>query len=302
MIVAVYIGLCFIWGSTWLAITYVIDDMPSCTSAAARFWVATSVYLAVHAFRRIQFPADWRTRLGMVAWGAPQIGVSYSLVYWAEGHISSGLTAVLFATFPFFVAGFSAWLIEGEVWTKAKFIGLVCGLLGVCIVFADQLRVESRAAPVAVAAVVTAAFSCGASIVWIKRRYMHCDTVALTASQLLGGSMTLTVMAFLLESPLSAPWTPKAILATIYLAIFGSAIAFFGYYWLLKRIDGTAVATIQFVTPVLAVLLGWLVRDETITPWLLIGGGLVFAGVRLVLRSQAARTEPAANRSACKQT
>lgn len=297
MIVAVYIGLCCIWGSTWLAITYVIDDVPSCTAAAARFWVATAAYVVVHAFRRIRFPTDWRTRLGMVAWGAPQIGIAYSLVYWAEGHISSGLTAVLFATFPFFVAGFSAWLIEGEGWTKAKFIGLVCGMLGVGVVFMDQLAATSMTKPVAVAAVVAAAFSCGASVVWIKRRYMHYDTVALTASQLLGGSMTLTAVAFLFEEPLSAPWTPKAIFATLYLAVFGSAIAFFGYYWLLKRIEGTAVAAINFVTPVLAVLLGWQVRGETITPWLLIGGGLVFAGVRLVLRSQAGRDGPAASGS-----
>ena len=53
-----------------MAITYVIEDVPSCTAAAARFWVATGVYLVFHAFRRIQFPADWRTRLGMVACGA----------------------------------------------------------------------------------------------------------------------------------------------------------------------------------------------------------------------------------------
>ena len=259
--------------------------------------VATGLYLVVHAFRRIRFPADWRTRLGMVAWGAPQIGIAYSLVYWAEGHISSGLTAVLFATFPFFVAGFSAWLIEGEGWTKAKFIGLVFGLLGVSIVFMDQLGADLRTAPIAVMAVVTAAFSCGASVVWIKRLYMHCDTVALTASQLLGGSITLTAAALVFESPLSAPWTPKAILATLYLAVFGSAVAFFGYYWLLKRIAGTAVATINFVTPVLALLLGWLVRDELITPWLLIGGGLVVTGVCLVVRPQRERPESRARRS-----
>ena len=289
MVVAVYIGLCLIWGSTWLAITYVIDDVPSCTAAAARFWVATAVYLVVHVFRRIRFPADWRTRLGMVACGAPQIGISYSLVYWAEGHISSGLTAVLFATFPFFVAIFSAWLVEGEGWTRAKLIGLVCGMFGVSIVFMDQLEVESMTKPMAVAAVIAAAFSCGASVVWIKRHYMRYDTVALTASQLLGGSIALTAAAFVFESPLSAPWTPSAIFATLYLAVLGSAVAFFGYYWLLKRIEGTAVAAINFVTPVLAVFLGWLFRDETITPWLLIGGGLVFAGIRLVVRSQARR-------------
>lgn len=292
MVVAVYIALCLIWSSTWLAIKYVIDDVPPVTGAAVRFWLASFLFLGFHAVRRIDFPRDWPTRLAIVAWGCPQIGVSYAAVYWAEQHISSGMTALMFATFPFFVAVFSARLIEGEGWTRAKLLGLISGLTGVGIVCFDQWRIASTTAALAVIGVVFATMVCGLSVVYIKRNYSKCDTFALTALQMLGGAIALTVFAFAVESPTAAQWTPRSFGATVYLAVFGSAVAFFGYYWLLKRIEGTTVATITFVTPVLALVLGWLALDESISLSTLFGGVLVLSGVRSVARADKEIAEP----------
>lgn len=247
--------------------------------------MAVLIYVGVHVFRRIKFPPDWRTRVAIVAWGVPQIGVSYAVVYWAEQHISSGMTSLLFATFPFWVAAFSARLVEGEGWSTGKFVGLVCGTAGVGVVFVDQFRIVSAPAAIAVVSVVLATLVCGFSIVCIKRFYNDQNAAALTALQMLGGAMSLTVAALVFESPFDEVWTPSSLAATVYLAVFGSALAFFGYYWLLKRVEGTVAATITFVTPVLALFWGWWVRDESVTPSLLIGGCLVLIGVRAVVRS-----------------
>ncbi len=289
MVFFVYVLLCLIWSSTWLGIKYVIDDVTPVTAAAARFVLAALIYLGIHLFRRINFPSDRRTCLAIMGMGVAQISISYTTTYWAEVHISSGMTAVLFATFPLVVAALSARLVSGESWTKRKAIGLACGLAGVGVVFHDQLSLDSEMAAYAVAAVVFGAGCCGVSIVYIKRWFNHHDTVALTGLQMFGAAISLTVMAFVFERPLAVHWTVPAILSTVYLAIFGSAIAFFGYYWLLKRIEGTAVAAITFVTPVLALVLGWVFRDEGVSWSLLIGAAFVLFGVRFVVTSKSTR-------------
>ncbi len=287
MVPTVYIALCLIWSSTWLAIKFAIDDVPPLTAAAARFWLAVIVLLGVCVVRRVKLP-DRRTQLAIVGWGVIQIGFSYAAVYCAEVHLSSGMTSVLFAAFPFSVAIVSARVAGGERWRAGKVFGLICGMLGVAVVFLDQLAVASTTAAVAVIAVLLATVACGFSIVHIKRDHSHRNTLALTTCQLLGGAIALTAAAMVVEQPLQAHWTTASLLATAYLAIFGSAIAFFGYYWLLKHMEGTTVATITFVTPVLAIVLGWLILDEAVTPTLILGAVLVLTGVRSVAMSERA--------------
>jgi len=273
----------------WQIIARVIDQ----GSRLSAVRLAAAIYLSLHAIRRISFPRDWRTRLGMIALGVPQITVSYSFVYWAERYISSGMAALLFATFPLWVATFSARWLAGERWTPGKFIGLVCGIVGVAVVSFRPAKAAiatggagaSNLPTLATIGVLFGSFVCGLSIVWIKRLYGRHDAVALTASQMFGGAIGLTAAAFVLEKPLSAEWTPNAIAATVYLAVFGSALAFFGYYWLLQRVEGTLVATINFVTPVLTIFFGWLVLHEPLSGNLFVGGALVIAGVWSVVGS-----------------
>jgi len=287
MVPFVYISLCLIWSSTWLAIKFAIDDVPPLTASAARFWLAVIVLVGACVVKRVKLP-DRRTQWAIVGWGVIQIGISYAAVYCAEVHISSGMTSVLFAAFPFSVAIFSARMSGGERWRVGKVFGLVSGMLGVTVVFLDQLVVASATAAVSVIAVLVATVACGFSIVHIKRDHSHRDTLALTTFQLLGGAIALTAAAMIFERPFQADWTIASVAATAYLAIFGSAIAFFGYYWLLKHLEGTTVATITFVTPVLAIVLGWLILDEAVTPTLILGAGLVLVGVRSVAMSERA--------------
>ena len=283
MPLAVYIILCLIWSSTWSAITYVIKDVPPITGAAARFWLAAMIFFAVHLIRPIRFPSSWRVRLALLAWGVPQIAVSYAVVYWSELHISTGMTALLFATYPFFVAMFSARWLAGEAWNFGKLLGLVCGIVGVGLVFLESLKLSSELAPYAATGVVISAFACGISIVMIKRHYINVDTIALTSLQMTGGAIALTIVAFAIEQPLRASWTTSSLLATGYLAVFGSAIAFLGYYWLVKKFDTTIGATITFVTPPLAIFWGWLFLDEKVSAWVLLGAVFVLLGIRSVL-------------------
>lgn len=268
-----------------MVIIYATEGVPLCTSAAVRFWIATALLMVVHLFRPIAFPRDWRTRLGILGLGVPHIGISYALVYWAEQHISSGLTAVIYVTYPCFVAAYSAWLFAQERWTVLKAAGLVLGIAGVCVVSFDENIVRGSVAIMGVLAALLSSAISSFVVVAIKRWYAHHDSVAITVLQLLAGAITLTLLALTFERGRTAEWTARVVAATLYLAVFGSAVAFFGFYWLLKRVESTVASMITFVFPPLAVVWGWLLKDEPVTKNLFVGGALVLMGVGLVVRS-----------------
>jgi drug/metabolite transporter (DMT)-like permease len=270
-----------------VVIRYATDGVPLCTSAAVRFWIATGLLMIVHLFRPIAFPRDWRTRLGILGLGVPHIGISYALVYWAEQHISSGLTAVIYVTYPCFVGAYSAWLFAQERWTVGKIAGLAFGIAGVCVVSFDENIVRGSVAIMGVLAALLSSAISSFVVVAIKRWYAHHDSVAITVLQLLAGAITLTVFAVLFEAGRSATWTARVVAATLYLAVFGSAAAFFAFYWMLKRVESTVASMITFVFPPLAVVWGWLLKNEPVTKNLFVGGALVLIGVRLVVRASA---------------
>ena len=100
---ALLAALCFIWGSTWLAIKIGLEDVPPFLGAAIRFAIASAILFALSRLQRVPFPRSRRAHLGLLALGLNSFAMSYGVVYWAEQILPSGLTAVLFATHPLLV-------------------------------------------------------------------------------------------------------------------------------------------------------------------------------------------------------
>ncbi|HEY1435714.1 MAG TPA: EamA family transporter, partial [Thermoanaerobaculia bacterium] len=114
---AMYVGLCAVWGSTWLAIKIGLRDLPPLLFAGVRMGLAC-LLLTPFAFRR-GGPGPDRVERGWIAWsGVLQIGVSYACIFLAEERIASGLAALLFATFPIFVGLFAHYLLPAEPLTS----------------------------------------------------------------------------------------------------------------------------------------------------------------------------------------
>ena len=105
MIKLIYIFLCLIWGSTWLAIKLGLADSPPLWSAGIRFLIAGLILIIINWFRKVTYPKSIKEIVRISLPGLIIYAFPYMLIYHAEQHISSALTAVLFASFPFFVAG-----------------------------------------------------------------------------------------------------------------------------------------------------------------------------------------------------
>ncbi|MBC7983669.1 MAG: EamA family transporter [Candidatus Obscuribacterales bacterium] len=280
----VWLLLCLIWGSTWIVIKIGLSDLPPISFATLRFLLAVLILFVVLRVRRIPLPtkaAEWRL---IALTGVLQFSVTYSLIFWGEQHITSGLTAVLQAMISVFGL-LLAWIfLPNERITALKLLAVFLGIVGVAVIFGDQLRVQSTLAFLASVGVVISAYSASQASILVKAKGGALHPAALLFGQMLCGLPMIIAYSLIVEgNPLHFRWTGQAVAAVIYLTIFGTVIAFWLFYWLLGRVESTMPMMISVVTPLIAVLLGWIVLGETLPPQTFFGGLLIMASIALTV-------------------
>ena len=284
---AVYCFLCAIWGSTWLVIKIGLEYLPPLRFAAFRM-AAACLLLAPFAFRRGTTRPSSRELKFIALAGFLQIGVSYALVFVAEQWIGSGLTALLFGTFPIWVGLFAHYMLPNEPLTRRTLGAATLGLTGVALIQGRAVLQAFQSDPGALlrggGLVFGSAIVSAFSNIIIKKHLGKVDPTRNVWGETLVGSAFLLALAFLFERGAPARWTPAAWASLAYLTVFGTALTFVGLFWLIKRVPVSIIGTIPLVDTLLAVVLGAIVLGETFPLRTLVGGALILVGVFLVTR------------------
>ncbi len=284
MKILVWIILCLIWGTTWIFIKIGLADLPPITFAAVRFILAVAILLPVIWIRELPSPrsaSEWKL---IALTGFLQFSLNYSAVFWAEQHITSGLAAVLQAMITVFGL-LLAWIfLPTEKITALKIFAVLLGVIGVAVIFIEQLRIESVMAFVACVAVVAGSYFAAQASILVKLRGSSLHPASLVCAQMICGLPAIVIYALAAEgNPLSFNWTWTAVVCVLYLTIFGTIAAFWLYYWLLSRIESIKAMMISLVTPLIAVLIGAIVLGERLPPQTLFGGVLIIASIGLIV-------------------
>ena len=298
MNILVWIILCLIWGSTWIFIKIGLDaGLPPITFSVARFGLAVVILaplIKLLGFRMPSTRSEWKL-IGLT--GFLQFSLNYSAVFWSEQYITSGLAAVLQATITVFGLILAWFWLPSEKITKAKIFGVTLGVIGVAVIFVDQLRVESRMAFFGCVAIVAGAYAAAQASILVKARASGLHPASLLFSQMVCGLPAIIAYALIAEgNPLKLNWSWTAILCVVYLTVAGTIAAFWLYYWLLSRIESTKAMMISLVTPLLAVVIGGVFLGETLPPQTFFGGLLIIASIGLIVIKR--RTEPPSRRDA----
>ncbi|HUS12602.1 MAG TPA: EamA family transporter [Pyrinomonadaceae bacterium] len=289
----VWLVLCCIWGSTWLFIKLGLQDLPPLTFAGIRFVIAALILFALILVRGVPLPGKTRDWVFLAATGVLSFSLNYGLVFWGEQYISSGLAALLQSMLPLFGLIIAHFYLPGERMTLARIAGVVLGVLGVAVIFSNQLEVSGPRALWGSAALVLSAFCAAYANVLVKTYGLNLQPSVLAAGQMLFGLVPLLLIGIPLEgNPLNYHWTPIAVLSLFYLAIVGTVIAFLLYYWLIHNMDVTKTMLIALVTPVVAVILGMLVLNEEMHWRTLIGGAMIISGLGLIVARRGRKSEP----------
>jgi drug/metabolite transporter (DMT)-like permease len=283
-----FAALASIWGTTWLTIKFVVREMPPVSSAGARFALA-ALLLAVFARWRGQ-SLDWRRwqpaeRRLVLLLSLLMFAVPYGLVFYGELTVSSALAAILFSSHSAFTLVFDSVRVGRNLFDRARVAGLALAFAGLLIIFWPKLT-GPRAELGGVIALVVAAASSALASVLAKHGAHGIDPVAGTTWQMAGAAAWLLLAGWTLERPALAAYSPTALVALLYLAVFGSCVTFVLYYGLLKHLAPVQLSTLSFVIPVIATLAGWLVLGERLAANSWAGGAAVLVGVTLLHRRE----------------
>ena len=279
-----YAALCLIWGSTWLAIRLVVRDVPPFLAAALRFLAAGALLLVTALIQKRRRPAGQQQWNAILVLSLSIMAVPYGLLFWAEQHVSSSLTAILYSAMPLAVALVTPMMSHSKVPRRAVFAMLIAfgGLLSL---FLQSDLINSRRALFGGIAVLGAMSLSAWSVVYAKKRLHDVDSVVSTGLQLLFGSVVLLWATWAMEAHRHAVWTKTAVVAMAFLTIFGSAAAFVIYYWLLKKMQPYQLSTISLIVPIIALLEGFLAGERV--PLMLVFTVVVVLGsVWSVLRAE----------------
>lgn len=280
---AAFLLLSGLWGATWLFIKLGLGSLPPFTFAAARYLLSALILLPFVLFRRSSWPKSKTDWMLIVVGGTFRIAAIALLVYWGQQYIGSGLGSVLHATLPLFGLVFAHYLLPDDRITKRKVFGILVGLVGIALIYSGQLSFRGAMAAWGVTAVLASAAIAALVNTITKRCGTQMDPLTLTGGQVIVASILLSLAASTEGNPLAMQWTAQAIWSLIYLAVAGTALAFFLHYWLLQRIPVTRVQLQLFLSTILAVALGIVVFSETLTWQTALGMSTTILGVVVTL-------------------
>ena len=282
--------LIFIWGTTWAAIRIGLEGLPPFTGVSIRFAIAAAVLMLVAYWRRWPLGSGARTRSLWLVNAALSFCVSYGVVYWAEQWVPSGLAAVLFSTFPLFVAVMAHWWLPGERLRPPAMVGILLGFLGVLVIFSEDLSsLAGQEVRLAAAVFLISPLVSAIANVVVKRFGAGLHPVSLTAVPMALTAGVMGALAAVVEGGEGIDLGPASTAALLYLSIFGTAVTFVLYFWLLDQLPATRLSLITYGVPIVAVTVGTLFLDEPFTFRMLEGTLLVLGGVVLAVRFGGAR-------------
>jgi len=279
--------MCLIWGTTFLAIRIGSEAIQPLWGATIRLILATILNGTLALVTRAAWPRGAALR-GILLFGFLNLGINFALLYWGELTVPSGIAAVFYATVPL-TTGVFAWMLGVQVLERNQMMAAAVGLMGVALIFSGEIRWGAPAP--ALLAVFTATIAASLAGVLLKKVPPHSSFVVNAIGAGVGACVCFLGSLILGESrgiPRgAAAWGP-----ILYLAIAGNLGAYGLYTWLLTQWKVTTVSVGALIIPVLAVIVGAIVRGESPALGTYLGGALVLFGVSVSLFG--ARRAPAA--------
>ncbi len=278
LMVGGFILISLIWGSTWYAIKIGLESVPPFFAVAIRFTIAGAVLFILLKLRGEKLPLDKDSISVYLTLAFLSFSFPFALVYWGEQYIGSGLASILFAVYPFVVASLSHFLLPSEKLNAFKIIGIMLGFIGVLIIFWDDIHIGDSATSGMIAILLSTVMQ-GTSLVIVKKRSKHLSPTLLTFGGMVIGVMIMYLLAFTFEDISLVRLDGKGIGSILYLGTFGTVVTFLVYYWLLKRVEAVYLSLVSLVTPILAVVLGTFLLNESLSPQVFSGAALVLLGI-----------------------
>jgi drug/metabolite transporter (DMT)-like permease len=278
-----YLLVCTVWGSTYLAIRIGVRDLPPLLFAGIRFVLAGAILAAIVVAMGDRLPRRARDWWVHSITGLFLLLGGNAVVVWAEQFVESGPASVFVAAVPLWAAFFDVIVPGGtSVFTWRVGVGLALGFLGSALlagVTPGELLSSDLKGPVAL---TLASASWALGTVYSKRNPTETSPFSAAAVQMFAGGVVITLLGFILGEAGEWRLSASGLGALAYLVVFGSIVGYTAYAYALRHASATIVGTYAYVNPVVAVLLGWLILDESVTLRTFAAMGLILGAVLMI--------------------
>lgn len=273
-----------VWGTTYLGIRVAVESIPPWFITSIRQGIAALIVLGILLYKKQLDWIGWKNLKFQLIPSLLMLVIANGFTTIAEQSLPSGLTSIMSALSP--VVIFIGGILFGIEKPRLKgLIGILLGFLGVVFIFRNGLAdILDPNYKTGILFLSIAILSWSAGTVYTKKHTHKSNTIALNLFyQFSISSIVQVVLAFVFSSNTDVTtWSLRSISAVLYLAIFGSVLAFFCYHYALKRVSAVQVSILNYVNTIIAVFLGWLLLDEVITSDFIIATALIIAGVIVI--------------------
>jgi len=288
-IILAFSAIYIIWGSTYLAILFVIKDIPPLLMSGLRFLTAGIILFGWCLWKGEKLP-DYSSFIKNSVCGVMMLVGGTGAVAWSEQYLPSGLTAVIVTTVPFWFV-----LLDKKKWSfyfsnKMIIGGLLLGFAGVMLLvsFDHQLfpgTVDNNKTALGIIVIIAGGIAWTTGSLFSKYKPTGNSVLTNAAVQLIVAGFFSFALSVLSGESRNFNFTRvenSAWLAFIYLIVAGSLVTYLCYLWLLKVRPAAQVSSYVYINPVVAVLLGAIVAGETISSVQILALMIILSGVLLV--------------------
>jgi drug/metabolite transporter (DMT)-like permease len=277
-----FFAIYVLWGTTFLAIRIAVEEIPPLLAAGARFFIAGVV---LYGFMRAKGEAkptliQWRS---LTIMALLMFVAEYGPLFWAEKYVPSGVVSVLAATLPIITLILEMLILRQQRMRPMLALAVLIGFSGVAVLLMPGGTQHIALIPCLAILAGATTWSLGAVLTRSMELPRSRPTTA-GAAMMVGGAMLLALSAGFGEMHPFPQVSTRAVLAMLYLVIFGSLLAFTAFVWLLGHMPATRVSSHAYVNPIVAVALGYFAAGEIITWRIIAGSLLVLVSVFLILR------------------
>jgi len=270
------------WGTSYAFIKLGVETLPTFTLIATRLLIGFVLLATVVIVAREPLPRNPRVYVNLLIMAVINIVIPFTLITSAERSVPSAIAAIINGAVPLVVILLAALTFPDEPITLNRLVGLLVGYAGVVVIVYPGLATSTGGQISGELALVGSTIAYGIGAVFARAKIRGLRPMIPALFQVGFAFLIITVLAFVNERPLDVKWNTDALIAVIWLGIFGSGLAYLLNFRLLSRIGATRTSILAYFLPIVGIISGGLMFGETIDPYVVIGTIMVIGGVALV--------------------
>jgi len=292
-----WVVLGLIWGSSFLWIKIAIGEIPPATLVAWRMTLAAVGMVTFLVISGRRLPTSRRALVGLAMLGLINTALPIFLISWGEQFIDSGTAAVFNSLAPLFSLILAGAILKTEPVSPLRVAGVVLGFGGAALLASREFDLRADpSALIGTLAVAIAAASYAAGGSYARHSMLGAHRYQVAAGSLVFAAVYAWILALVADGGVILPTQPGPIIATLWLGVVGSFVAYLIYFLLIERLGATVAAMVTYTFPAVGIALGVVFLGEVLDLRLAVGAGLVVAGILVAtLRYDARVRSPAGN-------